>query len=172
MNWWYFCTSVCLFGVICVLCVWIVSSVVTIKPAPVASHALPPQPARPTATATAAPIKKVAPPAVAPALPKVNIPAAEKGRWKCDWQRLKALTAVTDRGLQLALTAVTDRGWWLALTAVTGRSWQLAVTSLTGRDWRVISNRVLSYARIQFKIFFLLFSCGTSHCDEATQGDW
>jgi len=46
----------------------------------VASHALPPQPARPTATATAAPVKKVAPPAAAPALPKVNIPAAEKGR--------------------------------------------------------------------------------------------
>jgi hypothetical protein len=25
---------------------------------------------------------------VAPALPKVNIPAAEKGRWRCDWHRL------------------------------------------------------------------------------------
>lgn len=87
---------------------------VTVKPVPVASHALPPQPARPTATATAAPVKKVAPPAVAPALPKVNIPAAEKGRWRCD--------------LQLILTAVTGIGWRLTLTAVTGRGWQLTVT--------------------------------------------
>ena len=61
---------------------------VTVKPVPVASHALPPQPARPTATATAAPVKKVAPPAVTPALPKVNIPAVEKGGWRCDWHRL------------------------------------------------------------------------------------
>jgi bromodomain-containing protein 4 len=53
--------------------------VVTVKPVPVASHALPPQLARPTATATAAPVKKVAQPAVAPALPKLNIPAVEKG---------------------------------------------------------------------------------------------
>jgi len=62
--------------------------VVTVKPVPVASHALPPQPARPTATATAAPVKKVAPLAVTPALPKVNIPAVEKGGWRCDWHRL------------------------------------------------------------------------------------
>jgi 3-oxoacyl-[acyl-carrier protein] reductase len=77
---------------------------VTVKPVPVASHALPPQPARPTATATAAPVKKVAPPAVAPTLPKVNIPAAEKGTWRCDWQRLTAVTAVTGRGQWLAVT--------------------------------------------------------------------
>ena len=70
-------------------------AVPTTKPAPVASHILPPQPARPTATATAAPVKKQAPPAptppppvpqepipVAPAvtLPKVNIPSMVKGK--------------------------------------------------------------------------------------------
>ncbi|XP_023724290.1 homeotic protein female sterile isoform X7 [Cryptotermes secundus] len=52
--------------------------VVTTKPVPVASHTLPPQPPRPTATATAAPVKKVTPPVAAPVPPKVNIPATEK----------------------------------------------------------------------------------------------
>ncbi|XP_069676900.1 homeotic protein female sterile isoform X3 [Periplaneta americana] len=51
----------------------------TAKPVAVASHTLPPQPARPTATATAAPIKKSAPPPnTVSALPKVNIPPVEK----------------------------------------------------------------------------------------------
>jgi len=120
--------------------------VVTVKPVPVASHALPPQPARPTATATAAPVKKVAPPAVAPALPKVNIPAAEKGRWRCDWH-----------GLAVAINSC---------------DWQRLVVNINNCDWQrlvVSSNGVLSHARIQSKNSLLLFSCGTSHCDEDTQ---
>lgn len=130
---------------------------VTVKPVPVASHALPPQPARPTATATAAPVKKVAPPAVAPTLPKVNIPAAEKGRWRCDWH-----------GLAVNINSCN----WQSLTiSINSYNWQslAALTAVTGRGWRLAVMEFCPMAEYSLKTVYCYFSCGTSNCDKDTQ---
>lgn len=151
---------VCPFVVVCLLCMWIVSAVVTVKPVPVASHTLPPQPARPTATATAAPVKKVAPPAVAPALPKVNIPAVEKGKWRCDWHGLAV--DINSCDCQRLVVNINSCNWQSLAISINSCNWQRLAVS---------SNGVLSYAGIQFKNTLLLFSRGSSNCDDDTQCD-